>query len=95
MVIFNKLLSLELNINISSKNKKDLENIFSGNIHDKKITPFAQAYAGHQFGHFTNLGDGRAIILGEHLTSNNKRFDIQFKGSGITRFHDKVTVKQP
>ena len=86
LVIFNKLLSLELNINISSKNKKDLENIFSGNIHDKNITPFAQAYAGHQFGHFTNLGDGRAVILGEHLTSNNKRFDIQFKGSGITPF---------
>lgn len=46
---------------------------------------FAQAYAGHQFGHFTMLGDGRAIVLGE-LISNNKRFDLQLKGSGITPY---------
>jgi len=46
----------------------------------------AQAYAGHQFGHFTMLGDGRTILLGEHLTNKNKRFDIQFKGSGRTSF---------
>jgi len=46
----------------------------------------AQAYAGHQFGYFTMLGDGRAIVIGEHLSKNNKRFDIQFKGSGKTPF---------
>ena len=46
----------------------------------------AQAYAGHQFGHFTMLGDGRAVLLGEHLVNKNKRFDIQFKGSGKTSF---------
>ena len=46
----------------------------------------AQAYAGHQFGHFTMLGDGRAVLLGEHLVNNNNRFDIQFKGSGRTSF---------
>ena len=46
----------------------------------------AQAYAGHQFGYFTMLGDGRAILIGEHLSKNNKRFDIQFKGSGKTPF---------
>ena len=46
----------------------------------------AQAYAGHQFGHFTMLGDGRAVLIGEHLTKNNERFDIQFKGSGRTPF---------
>ena len=44
-------------------------------------TPFAQAYAGHQFGNFTMLGDGRAIILGEQISSSGKRFDIQYKGS--------------
>ena len=46
----------------------------------------AQAYAGHQFGYFTMLGDGRAIAIGEHLSKNNKRFDIQFKGSGKTPY---------
>lgn len=49
-------------------------------------SPFAQAYAGHQFGHFTNLGDGRAMVLGEHLSPENKRFDIQLKGSGRTKY---------
>ena len=46
----------------------------------------AQAYAGHQFGHFTMLGDGRAVLIGEHISKNNERFDIQFKGSGKTPF---------
>ena len=46
----------------------------------------AQAYAGHQFGHFTMLGDGRALLIGEHILKNNERFDIQFKGSGKTPF---------
>ena len=46
----------------------------------------SQAYAGHQFGHFTMLGDGRAVLMGEHISKNNERFDIQFKGSGKTPF---------
>ncbi|MBF0445602.1 MAG: YdiU family protein, partial [Magnetococcales bacterium] len=57
-----------------------------GNILPEGAEPIAQAYAGHQFGHFTMLGDGRAIVLGEHLTPDLKRFDIQFKGSGPTPF---------
>ena len=48
--------------------------------------PIAQAYAGHQFGHFTMLGDGRAILLGEQKDLNNKLYDIQLKGSGKTSF---------
>jgi len=48
--------------------------------------PIAQAYAGHQFGHFTNLGDGRAILLGEQLTPDGRRLDVQLKGSGRTRY---------
>jgi len=47
---------------------------------------FAQAYAGHQFGHFTILGDGRAMILGEHISPAKARFDIQLKGSGRTKY---------
>lgn len=60
--------------------------MFSGNILPDTAQPIAQAYAGHQFGHFTLLGDGRAILLGEHLTPAGNRFDIQFKGSGRTPF---------
>ena len=48
--------------------------------------PIAQAYAGHQFGHFTSLGDGRAILLGEQITPSGERVDIQLKGAGQTRF---------
>ena len=49
--------------------------------------PIAQAYSGHQFGHFSpQLGDGRAILLGEHITPNGARFDLQLKGSGRTAF---------
>ena len=44
------------------------------------------AYAGHQYGHFTALGDGRAILLGEQITPTGERFDIQLKGSGPTRY---------
>ena len=47
---------------------------------------FSQAYAGHQFGHFTILGDGRAHILGEHISPDGKRYDIQLKGSGQTPY---------
>ena len=60
--------------------------VFAGNEIPTGADPIAQAYAGHQFGHFTNLGDGRAILLGEHLAPDGKRFDIQLKGSGRTPF---------
>ena len=43
--------------------------------------PLAQAYAGHQFGHFNMLGDGRALLIGEQITPSGERFDIQLKGS--------------
>src|SRR4051812_16228844 len=48
--------------------------------------PIAQAYAGHQYGGFTMLGDGRAILLGEHRTPAGRLVDVQFKGAGRTRF---------
>lgn len=48
--------------------------------------PIAQAYAGHQFGGFNILGDGRAILLGEHITPDQQRVDIQLKGSGRTPY---------
>ena len=64
----------------------NLAKLFSGNNLPENTKTIAQAYAGHQFGHFTMLGDGRAVLLGEHLVNKNERFDIQFKGSGRTSF---------
>ena len=60
--------------------------VFAGSAVPPGADPIAQAYAGHQFGHFTNLGDGRAILLGEQLAADGRRFDIQLKGAGRTRY---------
>tara|TARA_B100000700_G_scaffold248575_1_gene278461 strand:+ start:225 stop:1700 length:1476 start_codon:yes stop_codon:yes gene_type:complete len=86
LVILNSDLSNELGLNFSNTKTEILSSLLSGNILPKKSNCIAQAYAGHQFGYFTILGDGRAIVIGEHVTKNNKRFDIQFKGSGRTPF---------
>ena len=86
LVILNEQLAKELNLDFSKTKEKDLSLLFSGNSLPDGTNTIAQAYAGHQFGHFTMLGDGRAVLLGEHLTNINKRFDIQFKGSGRTSF---------
>ncbi|WP_372089890.1 YdiU family protein [Tistrella mobilis] len=64
----------------------ELAALFAGNRLPDGAEPLAQAYAGHQFGGFTMLGDGRAIVLGEHLTPDGHRVDIQFKGSGPTPY---------
>ena len=60
--------------------------VFAGNLLPDGSVPIAQAYAGHQYGHFTMLGDGRAILLGEQVTPSGDRFDLQLKGSGRTRY---------
>ena len=86
LLILNKSLAENLGLNFSGINKDELASIFSGNDLPKNSNCIAQAYAGHQFGHFTTLGDGRAVVLGEHITKENKRFDIQFKGSGRTPY---------
>ncbi len=86
LVLLNKKLSKDLNLDFSNISNEDLGSIFSGNFLPKGSESIAQAYAGHQFGHFTILGDGRAIIIGEHVTKNNERVDIQFKGSGLTPY---------
>ena len=86
LTIFNHGFSKELSLDFSSLNNNQIASIFSGNLLPKESKCIAQAYAGHQFGYFTMLGDGRAILIGEHLSKNNKRFDIQFKGSGKTPY---------
>ena len=69
---------------LNFNNKDELINLLFANKNYRKS--YAQAYAGHQFGHFTKLGDGRAIIIGEHVNKDNERFDIQLKGSGKTKY---------
>ena len=86
LVILNEQLAKELNLDFSKTKEKDLSLLFSGNSLPNGSTTIAQAYAGHQFGHFTMLGDGRAVLIGEHISNKNNRFDIQFKGSGRTSF---------
>ena len=86
IAIINYDLAKKLNLDLSKINSNDLAQIFSGNLLPDETKTIAQAYAGHQFGHFTMLGDGRAVLLGEHLVNKNDRFDIQFKGSGKTSF---------
>ncbi len=86
ITLLNYSLSKELGLDFSNIENKYLSLLFSGNLLPDGSESIAQAYAGHQFGHFTMLGDGRAIVIGEHISNNNKRFDIQFKGSGKTPF---------
>ncbi|MCL2350869.1 MAG: YdiU family protein [Defluviitaleaceae bacterium] len=60
--------------------------LLSGDIIPKNARPISQAYAGFQFGHFNMLGDGRAVLLGEHITPDGRRFDVQLKGAGTTDY---------
>jgi uncharacterized protein YdiU (UPF0061 family) len=86
LVLFNRNLAESLGLDIDGLNSQLGADIFSGNLLPEGAEPIAQAYAGHQFGYFTFLGDGRAILLGEQVTPNEERFDIQLKGSGITPY---------
>ncbi len=84
LVIFNAELATELGLG-NFEEKTDLL-ILAGNTLPRNTVPLAQAYAGHQFGHFNILGDGRALLLGEILTPQGLRFDLQLKGSGPTPY---------
>lgn len=86
LIIFNKKLANALGIDLADDDNEILAELFSGNKLPNKVNPIAQAYAGHQFGHFSILGDGRAHLLGEQIAPNGQRFDIQFKGSGQTPY---------
>ena len=95
LIIFNNDLGKSLGID-QKINKKELANIFSGNEILKGSSPIALAYAGHQYGNFVNqLGDGRAVLLGEVSTPNQERFDMQLKGSGQTRFSRQGDGRSP
>jgi uncharacterized protein YdiU (UPF0061 family) len=79
LIIFNHSLASSLGVPLQLE-------VFAGNEIPKGAEPLAQAYAGHQFGYFTMLGDGRAVLLGEQITDSGERFDIQLKGSGRTPY---------
>lgn len=86
LFVFNKDLARDMELDFPSLSDEKMAEMFAGNTLPDGAEPLAQAYAGHQFGHFTMLGDGRAHLLGEHVTEDGKRLDIQFKGSGRTPY---------
>jgi uncharacterized protein YdiU (UPF0061 family) len=86
VVVINYALAHELGLSLEALASDAAAALFAGQTIPDGADPIAQAYAGHQFGGFTMLGDGRAILLGEHLTPSGTRVDIQFKGSGPTPY---------
>jgi len=85
IAIFNDALGLALGLDVDAM-KTHGASYLAGNTLYQGSEPISQAYAGHQFGHFNMLGDGRAILLGEHITPSRQRFDIQRKGAGRTPY---------
>ncbi len=86
LVVLNYPLAEVLGLDSNELESREGVEALSGNRIPKGSEPIAQAYAGHQFGYFTMLGDGRAILLGEHLSKQGIRYDIQLKGSGRTPY---------
>ena len=87
LITFNELLASELRVDTRGLEPDELAAVFAGNVMPTGAEPIAMAYAGHQFGNFVpQLGDGRAILLGEVLDRNGERRDIQLKGAGRTPF---------
>lgn len=83
--LLNPALAQALGLDVAGP-EAGLSELFAGNALPEGSLPIAMAYAGHQFGHFTMLGDGRAILLGEQQAPDGKSYDIQLKGAGITPF---------
>ena len=87
LIKLNQALALELGLTPALFSAEEALGAFSGNVVPPTAQPLAQAYAGHQFGHFSpQLGDGRAVLLGERIDQNGQRRDIALKGSGRTPF---------
>ncbi|MEA1889098.1 MAG: YdiU family protein [Pseudomonadota bacterium] len=85
LIKFNDELAETLGLPAADLNSTHGAALFSGNFIPDGAEPLAMAYAGHQFGHFNpQLGDGRAILLGEIISPDSACFDMQLKGSGRT-----------
>lgn len=83
LLVFNNILAQELGFNLEQLGETELLDFLLGYQSKNSI---AQAYAGHQFGHFTMLGDGRAILTGEYKKPDGTVVDIHLKGAGLTKF---------
>ncbi|MEK4511333.1 YdiU family protein [Paenibacillus anaericanus] len=86
LIILNDALATSLGLNSQALQSIEGVNVLAGNEVPEGTVSLAQAYAGHQFGHFTMLGDGRAVLLGEQITPSGARVDIQLKGAGRTPY---------
>ena len=86
LLLLNNNLAHDLGLKSLISESKYLTSVFSGNYVPKQTISFAQAYGGHQFGHFNILGDGRAVVLGELTGCDGKKYDLQLKGSGQTPY---------
>ena len=87
LIKLNRELAIQLGLDPDQLSTPEGAEILSGKRLPEGAEPIAMAYAGHQFGHFVpQLGDGRAILLGEVIDKNGTRRDIQLKGSGPTPF---------
>lgn len=84
MLLWNE--ELNETLDLPKLSAAEWENTFSGHESAVYESSFSQAYAGHQFGHFTLLGDGRAVVLGEGKNPSGEAFDLQLKGSGQTPY---------
>ncbi|MCM2473014.1 YdiU family protein [Rhizobium sp. CG5] len=87
LIRFNAALAAELGLTLDAEDEERLAALFSGNALPDGAEPLAMAYSGHQFGQFNpQLGDGRAILIGEVVDREGRRRDIQLKGAGQTPF---------
>lgn len=86
LIILNQSVANLLGLDIQALKSEEGVSILAGNSLPPGALSIAQAYAGHQFGYFTILGDGRAMLIGEQITPARERYDIQLKGSGKTMF---------
>ncbi|WP_152668170.1 protein adenylyltransferase SelO [Clostridium cylindrosporum] len=86
LVILNESLAESLGLEVDELKSEEGIEILAGNKLPEGSIPISQAYAGHQFGYFTMLGDGRAVLLGEQIKPQGGRYDIQLKGSGRTPY---------
>ena len=84
--VLNENLAEKLGMDIDFLQSEEGISFLSGNKILENTSPIAQAYSGHQFGYFTTLGDGRAVLLGEYLSKDGERLDIQLKGAGRTPY---------
>ena len=86
IILLNEDLVREIGLSREKLDTPEGVAILSGNSMVEGVSSFAQAYSGHQFGYFTQLGDGRALMIGEHLKPDGQSVDIQLKGSGPTPY---------